>query len=210
MLVVVSATAAMVLAGLRRAACGPAVHWGVPIVLLTELLLALTGVLQQWERRPPPFLVMVGVCLALVTVLVVWCRSLTDLPFAWLIGAQAFRLPLELVMHRAATTGVMPGVMSYSGRNFDIVTGASAIVVAYLAARNQAPRWLLWAWNLMGTALLINVVTVAALATPVFRAFGESQLNTWVAYAPFVWLPGFLVPVAAMGHALVWRKLAGK
>ena len=38
-------------------------------------------------------------------------------------------------MHRAATEGVMPMQMSYSGQNLDIVSGVTAIVVAWMMAR---------------------------------------------------------------------------
>ena len=41
-------------------------------------------------------------------------------------------------MHRMAERGIMPPQMTYTGRNFDIVTGATAIVVAALLG---GPRW---------------------------------------------------------------------
>jgi hypothetical protein len=37
---------------------------------------------------------------------------LVRLPLAALVGFQAFRLPLELVMHEAARAGVMPSLLS--------------------------------------------------------------------------------------------------
>ena len=42
---------------------------------------------------------------------------------ATLVGVQAFRLPLELLMHRAGGLGIMPPELSYGGYNYDIVTG---------------------------------------------------------------------------------------
>lgn len=62
--------------------------------------------------------------------------------FAWIIGIQSFRFPLELLMHRAATTGLMPPQMSYSGRNVDILSGLLAIVVAVAASRSPRSRGL--------------------------------------------------------------------
>ena len=101
----------------------------------------------------------------------------------------------------------MPVQMSYSGLNFDIVSGGTAILVSILAAMNLAPRWVLIAWNTLGTVLLSVIVTIAVLSTPVFRTFGDDRLNTWIAYAPFIWLPGVLVPIALLAHLLIWRKL---
>jgi len=124
-----------------------------------------------------------------------------------LIGSQFFRLPLELTMHRAAVEGVMPIQMSYSGYNFDIVTGIGALLVSFLFATGKGSRLAVVVWNAIGFCLLVNVVAIAVASLPIFRAFGEDRLNVWVAYPPFVWLPGILVPFALLGHVLVWRKL---
>jgi hypothetical protein len=64
------------------------------------------------------------------------------------------------------------------------------------------------AWNLLGTLLLVNIVSIAVASLPTFAAFGPDRLNTWVADPPYVWLPGVLVPAALFGHILTWRKLA--
>jgi hypothetical protein len=97
--------------------------------------------------------------------------------------------------------------MSYSGRNFDILTGISAAIVGLLIWRGMAGRPLAVIWNFAGAALLANILVVAIISTPVFAAFGSHQLNTWVAYPPFVWLPTVFVVLAIAGHALVWQAL---
>jgi hypothetical protein len=124
-------------------------------------------------------------------------------------GFHAFRVPLELVMHEAAASGTMPPQMTYTGLNFDIVTGSTAILVALLAAYGAAPRWLIAAWNLLGSLLLLNIMAIAVASLPMFRAFGDdaAHVNSWVAYFPFVWLPASLVASALFGHAVLWRKL---
>ena len=63
-------------------------------------------------------------------------------------------------------------------------------------------------WNVRGTLLLVNIVSIAIASTPIFAAFGPDRLNTWVADPPYVFLPSVLVPAAVFGHALTWRKLA--
>jgi hypothetical protein len=124
------------------------------------------------------------------------------------VGFQAFRLPLELAMHEMYVRGVMPVQMSYSGRNFDIASGASAIAVAWLVATHRAGRRLVIVWNVAGLALLVNVVTIAVLSTPRFRYFGDDHLNVWVADPPFVWLPAIMVLAALAGHLLIFRAVA--
>ena len=133
-------------------------------------------------------------------------RFADKLPFVALIGFQAFRLPLELVMHRAAVAGIMPNVMSYTGYNFDIVTGATALPLALYAWRRPLPRWLMMLWNLTGQILLIVVAVVAFAASPVFRAFGDDQLNVWVVQFPYVWI-AVMVAAALFGHVVTMRKL---
>ena len=71
----------------------------------------------------------------------------------------------------------------------------------------HVPRWVVQAWNVVGFALLVNIVTVALVSTPAFGWFGPDRLNVFILYPPFVWLPAVMVLAALMGHILVWRKL---
>ena len=63
------------------------------------------------------------------------------------------------------------------------------------------------AWNILGLALLVNVVTVAILGTPRFQYFGPDHLNVWVMQPPFVWLAAVMLLAALAGHLLVFRAL---
>ncbi len=180
-------------------------------VMAIQLALAASGVLAQWQRVPPPLLPVIGLSVLLAVTVAssrLGAAAADRTPFAALIGYQSFRLPLELVMHRAAADGLMPVQMSFSGWNFDIVTGALAIPVAWLALRGGGSRAMIAGWNLVGTLLLANIVSIAVASLPTFAAFGPDRLNTWVAEPPYIWLPGVLVPAALFGHILTWRKLA--
>lgn len=182
--------------------------------------LAASGVLAQIDRRPPPFALLPPL---LVAGAVVVLRSPLGAALArgtptWLlIGLQGFRLPLELVMHQAAKEGVMPpqmtfGVMGESpGLNYDVVTGALAVLLGLAFFRREVPRAVALGWNLLGLVLLVNVMAVGVASTPLFARFGTdaAHLNTWVLHAPFVWLPAVLVGSALLGHLLVFRKLLG-
>jgi hypothetical protein len=188
------------------------VRVGVAVLawLLLTALLAASGVLRRFDLTPPPF---AGLLLAVALIGIVVPLSplgtllVRGLPLWLLVGSQVFRFPLELVMHRAYREGVMPVQMSYSGRNFDIVTGITAGVLGSWLARRPVPRWIVAGWNLLGFALLVNVVTVAIVSTPAFGWFGAERFSTFVTYFPFVWLPAVLVLAALMGHILVWRSL---
>ncbi len=174
--------------------------------------LAHAGVLADFSRRPPPLMLLLVPTIGLAA----WLASSRvgrevsrSAPLWALVGLHAFRLPLELVMHQAAREGVMPAQMSFAETNFDIFSGASAVVVAALAWSGRASRGLVLAWNAIGSALLVVIVVIAVSSLPVFRAFGDepARLNTWVAYFPFVWLPAGLVASALFGHLVLWRRL---
>jgi hypothetical protein len=171
-------------------------------------LAASSGVLRQWDATPPPIAVLVAGIVALSAAIALTpygTRLATGVPIALLIALQGFRLPLEVAMHEMYERGVMPVQMSYSGRNFDIITGVSAFVVAWLVAQGYGGRLLITLWNLLGLALLVNIVTIAILSTPRFRYFGDDHLNVWITYPPFVWLPAVMVVAALAGHLLVFR-----
>jgi len=173
-------------------------------------IVAQSGVLRAWDATLPPFAVLVVAILALAAMLsftTYGARLARGLPIALLVAVQGFRLPLEVAMHAMYERGIMPVQMSYSGRNFDIVTGLSAFAVAWLVSSGRGGLRLVLAWNILGLVLLVNVVTVAILATPRFRYFGDDQLNVWITYPPFVWLPAVMVLAALAGHLLVFRAL---
>ena len=174
------------------------------------LLAAHSGLLARFDARPPPFLLLLLLTLAL-GVLVgrsrLGERLALGLPLWALVGFQAFRLPLELVLHRAAQDGALPIEMSYAGYNFDILSGISALLVAAALLSGRAGPRIVLVWNIASVLLLANIVIIAVLATPGFHAFGPAHLNTLVAQPPFVLLPTILVQAALLGHVLVFRRL---
>ena len=169
------------------------------------------GLLRNWNQNPPPFGLLVGAILLLSATISfsgLGRRLAQFVPLWTLVAIQGFRLPLELAMHAMYERGIMPREMSYSGRNFDVVTGITAIIVAaVVATRRSGSHKLVAIWNVVGLALLLNVVIVAILATPRFRYFGDERLNVWVMYPPFVWLPAVMVLAALTGHLVIFRAL---
>jgi hypothetical protein len=170
------------------------------------------GLLLDFSRTPPPFgLLMAGVLLLSIAIAAgsLGRRLASHIPLWALVLVHVFRVPLEIAMHRLAERGIMPVQMSYAGRNFDIVTGITALIVAVLVWRGIGGRRLVLAWNLLGLALLVNIVTVAILSTPPFARFGPDRVNVFVMVTPFVWLPAVLVVAALAGHLIIFRALYG-
>jgi hypothetical protein len=185
---------------------------GIATWMAATWVLAARGTLAHWETIPSPFMVLALVMASLAMALVVSPvgRHLATLPLWALVGLQGFRLPLELAMHTMAERGVMPPQMTYTGANFDIVTGASAFVVAGLLLTGVGGHRLVAGWNALGLILLANIVGIAIVSTPTFGWYGPDRLNTWVTGVPFVWLPAVLVQAALAGHLVIWRALGTK
>jgi hypothetical protein len=186
----------------------PKVFAAIILLMAIQLVAAKSGILEQWNRKPPLIAPLILISLVLTVVLALSPAGdsmIRKVSLPILIIFQVFRLPLELVMHRAATHGIMPNQMSFSGYNFDILSGVLALPAARLAANGN--RGVVIAWNTLGSALLAAIIVIAVLSLPAIAAFGPNNLNTWVADAPYIWLPGVLVPAALLGHLLIWRSL---
>jgi hypothetical protein len=176
---------------------------------------ARSGWFQRFDRFPPPMplLLLSLLCLALLMGLSPLGRAAAARPMAALIGLQAFRLPLELIMHRAATLGIAPLELTYSGYNFDIVTGAAAAVLAaLLVARVSVPRPILWIWNGWGAYSVAAIIVIAMAGSPIVHAFGEEprHIDSWLGFFPYIWVPAVFVVVAIAGHIVITRKLIAR
>jgi hypothetical protein len=175
-------------------------------------LIARSGALTHFDRTPPPMVMMiVGIVLiSILTGLSSFGRNAAALPLVALIGLQAFRLPLELLMHRGVTRGIVPVELSYTGYNFDIITGIGAAAIAIALMRGvTVPRGAIWIWNIYGFYCLAAILVIAVLGSPMLHRFGTDprHVNTWVLFYPYVLVPGTLVLTALSGHVVITRKL---
>src|SRR5882672_5764772 len=183
------------------------------------LWLAVTGALgytakvHDFSQRPPQIMLLVG--LAFVGVYLgsyfSAAAKLTETPgLAWLIGLQVFRVAVEVFLFLGHRAGFVPVQMTFAGRNWAVLTGLTALPMAWLVAKDKAPQWLVYAWNTLGLALLLNVMIVAVLSMPTpLRHFHNEPANTFVTYFPYVWLPTYLVQVAWLSHLLIYRAANG-
>jgi hypothetical protein len=184
-------------------------------VLVAAYLAATAGVTASGvlaRPGPPPALIIffavsnltaVGVALSPLG-----ARFARHLPLWALLGFHSFRLPLELVLHRWYLEGVLPVQMTYEGLNFDIVSGLGGLVLGVWAWRSTPPRALVWAYNLVGLALLVTVATIAVTSSPLpLRQFHEGPPVLLGLHVPYSWIVPFCVAGALAGHLIVFRHL---
>lgn len=202
-------------AGTDTATCrtrGRRLAAGLGLWLLVTMGLALSGILANWTALPPRLLLVLVPPLLFTGWL---CRSgavgqwLDHVPPVWLVAPQSFRVLMEIILWLLFRAHVIPVQMTFEGRNFDILVGFTAPLVAYFGLlRGTWPRWVLVAWHVGSLAVLANIVTIAVLSTPLpLRVFWNEPANTVIAHWPFVWLPAFVVPFAYIGHVLALRQV---
>lgn len=122
---------------------------------------------------------------------------------------HTIRIPVEMVLFWLFVHKGVPGLMTFEGRNVDILSGLSAPFVYYYGfVRNRWPKSVLIGWNLVCLALVLNVVTYALLSAPTpFQRVAFEQPNIAIQYFPFVLLPSVLVPLVLLAHFTAIRQL---
>jgi hypothetical protein len=169
-----------------------------------------TGIMGNFTLFPFNFMPVIAI--PLVTIIIVLFSKrlkeiLHQIPPAHLVRLQSFRFFVEILLWMLFVANIIPEQMTFEGRNFDILSGITAPVIAWLIARGKISRSALIAWNLVCLALLINIVAVAILSTPSpWRIFMNEPANTIVARFPVSWLPGMLVPLAYTLNLLVLKQ----
>ena len=177
---------------------------------IVTAILSLAGILSDFSTFPPKLFITLIV--PLVTIIwVVRTREVKEIllntPPQSIIWIQSFRIVVEVLIWRLFVDNLAPIQMTFEGRNFDILSGLSAIVIAILVTKNKISPTLVILWNFACLALLVNIVTVAILSMPTpFRVFMNEPVNTIVTRFPIVWLPALLVPLAYGLHFLSLRQ----
>lgn len=160
------------------------------------------------------------ILIPLVTILL-FCFSksvkeiLVHIPQENIIKLQVFRFYVEVLLWALFSAALLPVQMTFEGRNFDILTGVTAVLlttrISGFMLLDKMPKVAVVLWNMLGLGLLINIVAIAILSMPTpLRVFMNEPANTIVTEFPISLLPGFLVPLAYMLHILSLRKAAIK
>ena len=171
---------------------------GIVLVGAIHSVLALTGFYEN-TKTVPPRLMLLMFPIIVITIATIFSKKmnnwLASLNLKHLTYLHAVRVPVELVLFWLFAAGYAPELMTFEGRNFDILVGISAPIVALLAFReNKINKPLLWGWNIFSLILLGNVLVNATLSVPtVFQQFAFEQPNTAVLNFPFLLLPGIIV-----------------
>jgi hypothetical protein len=181
--------------------------------LLLTGILSLKGIFQNTSAIPPRLaFIMIPALIVIVLLLATKKgRSFTDeLDLRKITLVHIVRIPVEITLFLLASRKVVPGLMTFAGRNFDILSGLTAPIIYFICFKNLqvTKRKLLLGWNFICLVLLLNVVINAVLSLPYpFQQFAFDQPNIAVLYFPFTWLPCFVVVIVLYSHLAAIRKL---
>lgn len=162
--------------------------------------------------RLPLFFAAANVAALLLALSPIGARLARGLPLSALVAFHVFRLPLEIVLHTWAEHGTIPNTMTWTGQNFDIVSGILAILLAPFANRaTPRGRAVAWAFNAMGFALLLNVMRVAVMSSPLPFAWKDVNPPLQSAlHLPCALIVTVCVAGALAGHGVLTRALLSR
>jgi hypothetical protein len=214
-LLVIFSVQGLLLFAIRRSAPDPqtgnkrvlVVGLGFGLVMLVSAFLAESGIMAA-QSMPPPMMIYMVVCNGGVVLLALTKPGLSlakgMVPGFWLV-LQGFRLPLEVVLHLWHEAGTIPVQMTWSGQNFDVFAGISALILGTILLRNPAAKWAGWLGHSLGLALLFNVGRVALLSVPSpFRSMEPLLLPF---HTPYIWIVPSAVSAALFAHIVGIRAL---
>jgi hypothetical protein len=183
--------------------------------LVFQGFMGFSGFYMVTDSIPPRFLLLVGPPLLFIIGLFLTSSGKTfldSLDLKSLTILHTIRIPVEIVLFWLCLHQGVPELMTFEGRNFDLISGITAPLIYYFGfVKHQLNTKILILWNCICLGLLINIVSNAALSVPsVFQKFAFDQPNIAILYFPFIWLPCCVVPLVLLSHLVTLRQLRRK
>jgi hypothetical protein len=182
--------------------------------LVVVMVLSLAGVYYKHPEALPPRIFVFGVFPMLVAIVATFFtragrRFIDSLSLFHLTLLHSVRIFVELILWWLFMEGAVPELMTFEGRNLDILAGLTAPLVAFLGIRKELlTRTTMIIWNIICLGLLFNIVIIAVLSVQSpLQQLAFDQPNEAVLYFPFTWLPAFVVPAVLFCHLAAIRKL---
>lgn len=190
---------------------------GMLLWLTIQLILSLNLVYVNTVDQMPPLFPIIGFMPPFVLMIILFNtksgkRFIDSLPLKSLVLISVVRIPVEFVLFWLAIEETLPFLLTFEGRNFDIIAGITAPLMIFFGfSHGLLKRKILLGWNVISTLLLLNIVVMALLSFPTeFQQISFDRANEGILYFPFFWLPSFIVPVVFFSHFVSIRRLISR
>lgn len=179
---------------------------------IIQSIIAKSGFYLISDTIPPRFLLMVGP--PMLSILLIFFTKkgrgfISTFDLKTLTLLHTVRIPVELVLYSLFLQKLVPELMTFSGRNWDILSGISAIFVyLFIIKQKKTKTTLALIWNFICLGLLFNIVINAILSAPfAFQQFAFDLPNIGVLIFPFNLLPAVIVPIVLFSHLISIKQL---
>ena len=187
---------------------------GLIIWLVIQAVLTLKNYYNTDTNYLPPKIMLFGIFPTILTIISLFATQkglefIDSLTLKNLTYLNVVRIPVEIVLFWLFLNKTIPELMTFEGRNFDIIAGITAPFIAYFGlTKNKINRQIILIWNFICLGLLINIVVNALFSAPSpIQKFAFEQPNIAILNFPFSWLPTFIVPIVLFGHLTSIRQL---
>lgn len=198
-----------------------ATHWSKTVLailivwIIMQSIISLNGFYKTENTLPPRFALLLMPPIVLIMLLFITQKGRTfidGLDIKLLTIIHSIRIPVELVLLWLCTYKMVPELMTFEGRNFDILSGISAPIVYYfIFIQSKKNIKLLLIWNFICLFLVLNIAFNAVLSVPTpLQQFAFDQPNIALLEFPFTLLPSVLVPLVIFSHLVSIRQLFTK
>jgi hypothetical protein len=171
---------------------------------LGQSILAFNGFYEKTDLIPPRFLIV------LFPVLLIIIFGLTNKRLHYIVQNRnielstflhTIRIPVEIILFYLFIEKMLPELMTFEGRNFDILAGISAPIIGILWLKKVIGKSTLIVWNVIGLLLILFVFGNGILSSELpIQMFGFEQPTIAPNYFPFILLPATIVPVVIYTH----------
>lgn len=169
-----------------------------------QSILAFLGFYHITETIPPRF----GLVLLPTTILIIY--GLLPSQQRWLFKVRntkissllhTIRLPVEIVLFGLFLYDMIPELMTFKGRNFDIIMGITSPIIGFLIFKNKIRKKGLLIWNIVGLILIFFILINGILSSELlFQVFSFEKPNLAMNFFPFILLPSTIVPIVIWTH----------
>lgn len=130
-------------------------------------------------------------------------------PIALTVYYQSFRVIVEILIWGLAKEGIGPDLVTFEGRNFDILVGLTAPVIGYLAySRKVLSHKAVIVWNVLCLGLLANIVFIfmSLIVKPQLWGYNEVPIGLDFPRLPYIYIAAAFMPSAVFMHVFSIKK----